>query len=561
MTGSNTHHKWWGWGPETRAYDMTSRPKFWPFVKQALQFADDHPTQRRVSRESIRLPCPRRCEAFLAAVAAALAPDQISFDEDDRLGHAYGRSFRDVQRLRAGKIDYVPDVVLLPSAHEQVEAIVAAAAAHRVVLIPFGGGTNIVGALEPQQRDDRMAASVDLRRMGRLLELDELSQTATFEAGVFGPDIERQLSQRGFALGHEPDSFEFSTLGGWIATRSVGTQSNVYGGIEDMLVALRVVTPQGVIATKPTPAASNGPDLNRLLCGSEGMFGIITQATLRVHCIPEYMDYRIVLFPNYDCGCQALYQCVLRGATPNVARFSDAPESRMMFAARHAAGRLQTWLEKPFRAYLKWAGYAERCIMLVGFEGPAERARRLRKMALRILRQHRGFDLGRRGGTQWRQSRFDVPWLRDFLMDYGVIADSLETATVWSNVMPLYTSVRAALERAIHEVTGYPGYVACHISHLYETGACIYFTVAARGRESDSPLELLAAYEEVKRRGTEAIMRGGGVLSHHHAIGYEHRPWLAREHSPAALDALRAVKQSLDPANVMNPTAFLAVKA
>jgi alkyldihydroxyacetonephosphate synthase len=540
---------------------MDSRPKFWPFIREMLKFDRNRELQQTVSREAIRLVEPRRHVDFLSDVGQFLTSDQISFDEDDRLGHAYGRSFRDVQRLRAGKIDFAPDAVLLPAAHEQVEKIVSAAGKHKVILIPFGGGTNIVGALEPKHADGRMVVSLDLRRMQRLLKLDEHSQIASFEAGVFGPELERLLEERGFALGHEPDSFEFSTLGGWIATRSCGTQSNIYGGIEDMVVSLRVVTPLGTIETKPAPAASNGPDLNRLMCGSEGMFGVITQASLRVHRTPECLDYRIVLFKNFAAGYEALYDCLLHDALPDVVRYSDEMETRLIFAAKHGSHGLKAWFDKPIKAYLKWAGFSAPCVLLVGFEGPAARTLRLRNAALRILKRHGGFDTGQGPGRQWRKSRFDVPWLRDYMMDYGVIGDSMETAAVWSNVRPLYESVRAELSDAIQSVTGYAGYVGCHLSHLYKTGACIYFTIAARGRENDGPLELLGYYEKIKARGTEAIMRGGGVLSHHHAVGYEHRPWLPRELSPAALAALRAVKSRLDPENIMNPTAFLVEEA
>lgn len=557
MSTGNNHHKWWGWGPEGRNYNMAERPKFWPWIMKTTGITNPEPTTPAVKRETITLPTPKRNEPFLQQLQSLLKPDQISLDEDDRLGHAFGRSYCDLVLVRSGIVRHPPDCVLFPQSHEDVEKIMQAAVAHNVGLVAFGGGTNIVGAVEVKDQTGRMVASVDLRRMNRLVKLDKDSNLAVMEAGMFGPQIERELGAMGYSLGHQPDSFEFCTLGGWIATRSAGTQSNVYGKIEDMVVSLRMVTPKGTIETKLVPACSSGPDINRLIVGSEGILGIITQATMRVHPVPEFDEYRLVIFPTFDDGYAALHECVQRDYIPTLARLSNEAESDLILNARPSKKLFNRVLETPIKMYLKWAGYHRPAIAIVGFEGATSKAKHLKKHAMAILKKHKGFDTGTSGGENWRHARYDVPYLRDFMMDYGLIMDSFETATVWSNVMTLYEKATTAVKQAFLDVTGSPGYVGMHLSHLYPTGACIYITLATKVKPGSSPDEVCAQYRAIKRITTTAIVDAGGTLSHHHAVGTEHQPWMVREHSPAALESLWAFKNHLDPAGLLNPGSLL----
>jgi alkyldihydroxyacetonephosphate synthase len=331
----------------------------------------------------------------------------------------------------------------------------------------------------------------------------------------------------------------------------------VYGKIEDMVVGLTVGTPTGVIETKPLPAASTGPDLNRLLVGSEGTFGIITRATMRVHRIPEYEDYRMLLFPTYRDGFNALHESVREGYMPSLARLSDEMETELLFAAKHPSTGIQRLIQGPMKRLLKARGYGRPAALVVAFEGPRPLTRELRRRAMAIFRKHRAFDLGTGPGESWKESRYDVPYLRDLMMEYGAIADSFETSAVWSKLMPLYESSTEALRRVIRDVTGFEGYIASHISHLYETGACLYYTVCTRCREGSTPEEAIEQYSEIKRVATETFVTGGGALSHHHAVGYEHRPWLERELSERGLASLRQLKHALDPDGIMNPGGLL----
>lgn len=538
--------KWWGWGDEKLTFPMQDKPNLWPWIRAKLGVTADQPTPP-VARDAVRLPPSRLGVEFREALGRRLRPDQIATDDDERLLHSYGKSFPDLFRVRRGRVDAAPDVVCLPESHEEVEAIVRLADEHDVAVIPFGGGTNIVGAVNPLE-DRRAVLTIDTRRMDRLLSLDPYSRTATIQAGAPGPKLEADLQKQGWSLGHFPDSFEYSTLGGWLATRSAGMQSDAYGKIEDMLVALKLVTTTGTLTTKAVPASSAGPDLNRLVTGSEGVLGVITEATMRVHRAPAVKDYRGFLFPTFEEGVAAIQECIENGFPPSLIRLQDSGETELAFQMKSPKHGFEAWIQKPIKRYLKWKGYTTPCIMVIGFEGDERPVANCRRDALKILKRHRGFPLGASVGKSWSKDKFNVPYLRDFVMDYGCLCDVAETAATWSNVLPLYYGViRTAQEKFASE--GGHGYIGCHISHTYETGACLYFTWGAKqipGRE-------LEQYYEYKRFITDTIVRFGGTLSHHHAVGYEHLPWMRDEVSPTGVRALRALKQALDPKAIFNP--------
>lgn len=553
---TDRRHKWWGWGSAGTRFDASDRPAFWPWVRSVVTLPE-RPVFPPMPREQIRLP-PRRIHApFEDAAVAVLGGAAVRGDDEERLRHAYGRSLRDLIRLRACLFERVPDLILYPSSHDQVATLVELAVEHDVCLIPFGGGTNITGCVEAKGRDDRVVVTLDLAQMNRLLAVDRESCTARFEAGVFGPDLETALAQHGLTLGHQPDSFQFSTLGGWLATRSAGTLSNAYGKIEDMVLSLRVVTPSGTIETRTVPACASGPDINRLLVGSEGVFGVITEAVVRVHPLPQFEDYRLMLFRSFPDGLAALRACQEAGCLPSLARLSDPRETELVFACRHATPGWKRWLQAPLKAYLRRRGYAAPCAAVIAFEGPARTAATLHREAMRILRRFGAVDLGTGPGNRWRHSRYDLPYLRDYLLDYNLMCDSMETATVWSNLLPLVECVREATRAAATETTGQAGYIGCHLSHFYPTGACVYFLFGAAARPGSSPESAIEQYAAIKARGTAAILAAGGTLTHHHSVGFEHLPWMTVEHSPAALNALRAVKAELDPTNLMNPGSLL----
>lgn len=543
--------KWWGWGREGVEFDAADKPGLWPFVVRVLQLSAEPDLQRPVALDEIRLPPSKLAAAVLSELQRLLATGQIHRDDHERLVHAYGKSFRDLWRVRQGLIAAAPDAVVYPASEQDVESIVRWAAEHPVVLIPFGGGSNIAGCLEAHDAAGRAVVSLDLSRMNRVLEVDPHSHTARIECGVFGPDLEKQLAARGMTLGHFPDSFRHSTLGGWIATRSAGMQSDKYGKIEDMVLSLRCVTPSGTIATRPVPRASNGIDVNRLCIGSEGILGVITEATLQVHPIPPVACWQGFLFPSFAAGLAAIRECMADGCSPAVTRLNDVPKTALSFAFKSrrsgfkqlAARGVKWWLQNVKRLDLDRC-----CLLIVKFEGTAKQVRRQRRQVKAIYGQHGGVSLGSEPGRSFERGKFDFPYLRDWLLDRGVFADVSETATVWSNLLPLYESTLAAIERAI-EQTGCRGWVGCHVSHTYPTGASLYFTFAWQDRMEAA----LAHYDAIKRAAEDAFLAGGATLSHHHAVGLEHQSWLAADISPTGLRAVAAVKRGLDPLGIMNP--------
>ena len=543
--------KWWGWGDEDFRFPMEEKPDLWPWIQSILGAPADE-RDPPLPLERIVLPPARVHDAFASAFAELAAQGRFLSGAHDRLLHAFGKSFPDLYRVRHGEIPRAPDAVLLPRNHEEVERIVEEASRNDVVVIPFGGGTNIVGGVNPEPGDDRMVVSLDLKLMDRLLEIDEASLTATIEAGALGPRIEEQLAARGYALGHHPDSFEHSTLGGWLATRSAGMQSDAYGKIEDMVVALKMVTPGGTLVTRPRPRASTGPDLNQLAVGSEGILGVITEASMRVHPRPEVAPVHGFFFRGFEAGLEAMRACVQSGPRPDLFRLSDERETELALHMRPRSRGFESLVSAVVRRVLRSRGFVRPVLMLVGFEGRREEVARRRRAVFRMLRARGGCHLGRGVGRSWSREKYHLPYLRDELLDRCCIVDVAETSVPWSRALDLHRSVSKAMHEAFAAVKR-PGYLGCHLSHTYETGVCLYFTYGCRQPETD----VLAFYDALKGRITEAILAAGGALSHHHAIGREHRPWVKKELDPTALCALRSVKQALDPGRIMNPGKLL----
>jgi alkyldihydroxyacetonephosphate synthase len=541
--------RWWGWGTQDVTYSLADRPRFLPFLTAALGLTGAE-RGAVAAMADVALPPSRLPAGALDALTQAAGA--VSTGHDDRLLHALGKSYRDLVRMRAGLVERAPDAVVYPSSEEAVLAVLRLAGQHGFSVVPFGGGSSVTGGLEVL--GDQPTVCLDLARLDRLLALDEVSGIATIQAGIRGPALEAALGSLGYTLGHFPQSWEFSSLGGWIATRSAGQQSAGYGKIEAMVVSLTVVTPAGVLRTRLEPAAATGPCLRELLVGSEGILGVITQATVRVRRLPERRDYRGVVYRTFPDGLAAVREIAQSGLQPVTVRLSDPAETQASLAMQRRqgglAGRAQT-LGKEAMARIGYdlrgsppGRYGEGpCLLILGCEGQADAVERTRAACMAICRRHGGLGLGSSVGGQWYAERFALPYLRDVLLDRGVMTDTLETATVWSNLASLHQRVTAALRQA-----GAP-FVMCHVSHVYRTGASLYFSFLAR----QEPGREIAQWQAMKAAATGAIMEGGGALSHHHGIGYEHIAWMEQEHGALGLDALRAMKGVLDPDGVMNP--------
>lgn len=550
--------KWYGWGAVDESFDPVGRPGVWPYAKRHLGIIEGQPVARPVALDQIALPPTRDNPLFFAALNDILTPEHWSRTPMDRLLHAYGKSTRDLWRMRHGLVDYAPDCVLFPDSEEQIAALLRAAHDNNVVVVPFGGGSNVAGCVEVYRPGSRVVAAVNLRRLNRVLEIDTVSGTARAQAGILGPALEEALNAAGLTLGHVPDSFPYSTLGGWVATRSSGMLSDGYGNIEDMVLSLRMATPTGFVSTRDVPHSSNGPDVKRLCIGSEGALGIITEVTLSVRKSPARREFRGYLFPSFAAGIEAMRACQRERAAPPLSRLNDPSRTQLSAAFRRKPSGLQAVVAYLFKSYLRRVrrfDLEKSCLLIAAFEGDAGSLAWSRRRTERIYRAHGGVGLGRSPGEAFAEGKFDFPHIRDFMMDHHVVADVAETSTVWRNILPLYEAgmkiYRDALGRG-----GRHRWVGCHVSHTYTAGASLYFSFAFRCATTDDraePAAELQHYLAAKQVGLEFFAANGATLSHHHAVGYEHLPWLMGENSVGDGTVVDAIKAKLDPRDIMNP--------
>jgi alkyldihydroxyacetonephosphate synthase len=486
------------------------------------------------------------------ALEAAVGAAQVGDDPHDRVVHARGKSLRDLVRQRSGELGRVPDLVVRPGSEEELAAVVRAALAADAVVIPFGGGSNISGSLEAPGAEHRTVLSIDMGRLSAVLSVDPVARLAEVQAGVFGPHLEEQLNARGWTMGHFPDSFTYSTLGGWIATRSSGMQSDKYGDIADLTRGLRVVGPSGTLAVRPVPSTSTGPSVREMVLGSEGRLGIISSATVHVHRLPAERVILGYLFPDWATSLAAMRDIAASEAAPTVTRVSDAPETAFSFATRKRSTLLDKAQSTALMTYLRRRrGYDvdAMCLAFIGYEGSERHVRAQRRAVGRIVAAHNGLCIGSGPGALYDQKKFDTPYIRDFLLDRGVLADVSETAAPWSELAPLYERATGAARSAFADL-GVRGYVMCHLSHSYHAGACLYFTFAITPSGRREPLD---EYAVVKSAIQQAFVDAGGTLSHHHAVGTEHAEWLEQDISAPGVAMLRALFDGVDPGRNFNP--------
>ncbi|MDP2772383.1 MAG: FAD-binding oxidoreductase [Nocardioides sp.] len=484
---------------------------------------DDRPTAAGAA-----LPEPGIAPELVEVLRGMLGEDNVLTDDEARRLRTRGKSTPDLLRARAGDLGDAPDAVVRPESHEQVQAVLDYAVEHHLAVVPFGGGTCVTGGLVARREGYAGLVSLDLFRMKRLLAVDHQSMTATLEPGLRGPEAEALLAAEGLTLGHYPQSFEYATIGGFAATRSSGQSSAGYGRFDSLVVGLRVATPRGELQLGTAPANAAGPDLRQLILGSEGAFGVITAVTVRVRRLPAEKIYEGWHWPSFDAGADAMRTLAQSGLLPSVLRLSDEAETGLNLARPDEIG----------------AASSGGCMMITGYEGePAANAAK-RAAVTSLFEGLGGTCLGEEPGRAWAHGRFQAPYLRDSLLDDGVLVETLETATFWSNRDRLYRSVKEALEASLGEGT----IVLCHVSHVYETGCSLYYTVATK--ETDDPLR---QWLTAKAAACEAMMAAGATITHHHAVGTDHKPWLTREIGELGGSVLRAVKADLDPTGILNP--------
>ena len=475
-------------------------------------------------------------------LSARVGSANVKTDHHSRLLHAAGKGYPDMLAMRSGARIAAPDAVVFPADHADVRAVLKICAKQGIAVVPFGGGTSVVGGVSPLRGSFGSVIALDLRRMRQLVGLDEQSRVGTFAAGLRGPELEHLLRARGYTLGHFPQSFEYSTVGGWVATRSAGQASTGYGRIDEKLLGARLVAPAGELNLSARPASAAGPNLRAIVAGSEGALGVITEASLEISPAPEVTRYEALMMPSFVAATDALRELEQAGQAPDVARASDEHETEMGLAFAGIEGAKGKLLE----GYLRGRGAASGSLLILGWEGASGSIDQRRRSALSLVKQHGAVSLGAGAGRTWAKNRFSTPYLRDHLLERGVMVETLETSTSWANLPVLYRGVGDVL--AAHAPI-----VGCHISHLYQSGASLYFTFVAPQDSSDPH----AQWEAVKHAACRAIVKHGGTITHHHAIGVDHRDYLEDEDGHAGVAALRAIKKSLDPGGLMNPGKLL----
>jgi alkyldihydroxyacetonephosphate synthase len=504
---------WSGWGDPAQATTLPDAVR--ELLKQGLGVATEGRPAPAI--ESVELPPSRLSAEQVGALNADTGTEA-------RLRHLRGKSTPDLLRIRQGDVTDAPDGVVTPETQDEVQMALTKCSAEAIAVVPFGGGTSVVGGLTPHT--DMPTIALDLRRLNALQPVDELSRTATLQPGLRLPEAEALLNPHGYTIGHFPQSYEYLTLGGAAAARSSGQASAGYGRFDERVVGMKVATPSGPIELGRAPKSAAGPDLRQLFLGSEGAFGVITELTVEVAPLPETRLYEGWWFVWFAAGGAALRKLIQDGPTPTVLRLSDEAETALNLARPEEIA----------------SGGGGGCLAITGYEGTAANVEARRTAATAML-ESAGARRDAAAGVSWAEGRYRAPYLRDALIDAGALVETLETVTFWSNLENLYAAVGDALRGALGTAV-----VLCHISHVYRSGASLYFTVAAA--QSDDPL---AQWQKAKQAANDAIIAAGGSITHHHGVGTDHRDHYAQQVGPLAIEALRAVKRTFDPNGIMNP--------
>lgn len=530
--------RWNGWGDASISY---------PLPPGALHFLSTRVGDGVASSDA-------SFEQALASVPPSRLAQHAEYTDDpsERLLHARGQSLPDWVALRSGRVDTFPDAVAYPTSDGDVQSLLSRARKVGAQLIPYGGGTSVVGHINPPP-NDRPTLTIDLSRMERLTQFDATSRLATFEAGVRGPRLEAQLEALGCTLGHFPQSFDYSTLGGWIATRSAGQQAAYYGRIEEQFLGAHVETPRGPLDLPPVPASAAGPDLRHLVLGSEGRLGVLTRVTLRVHAQPEIDTFHGAFFRSWQQGMDAVREIAQARLGLSMLRLSDPLETKTQLALSGREAMVR-WADRGLRLLRYGDGRSLLVFGITAQPGQAQLAGVVHSLARHIVRRHGGLPVGTPIGRMWRKSRFYTPYLRNTLWDHGYALDTAETAVPWSVVPSLAASILTRLREALaaqnERVLAF-----AHLSHVYAVGASVYVTYL--WRRSRDPQETLMRWQRLKSAVSEAFVAHGGTISHQHGVGSDHRAYLRHEKGATGIALLRAAIEAADPEGLLNPGKLL----
>jgi alkyldihydroxyacetonephosphate synthase len=532
--------KWWGWGDPATEPELDG-PALGTLRERIGEVGTPAPAP---VIEDFELP---EAQPLPSSIVEAVGEENVFADNEDRIRHATGCGYTDLARLRSGRLEAAPDAVVLPADADAVQRVLELCATEGVAVVPFGGGTSVVGGVEPLRGSHERLISLDLCRL-RGVEVDARSLTATLGAGLRGPEAEAELAKHGLVLGHYPQSFEYATIGGFAATRSAGQASSGYGRFDALVSSVRLIAPTGELRTLETPHTAAGPALREVIVGSEGVFGVIPDVTVRVRPAPRERRYEAWIAEDFEAGAEIVRTLAQGPGLPDVIRVSDEEETEVSLALSGPRGLAGTL----FGGYLGLRRRRDGCLIVAGFEGEEESVARRRALCVRALRAGGAAYLGQAAGRSWEHGRYQGPYLRDTLMGMGAMVETLETSHTWRDLSGLHRAVGEAIRDSL-AAQGTPGLVFCHLSHAYADGASLYFTFISRAREGAE----IEQWSKVKRAASEAIVAAGGTITHHHAVGRDHAPYMEAEVGESGLDVLLAIKQQLDPTGIMNPGKLL----
>lgn len=539
---TKTHYKnlrYWGWGTLERKFDPEKRERLFKALEDKCGLYRNDEKQTPLSLADHKLSPSRLPKEFIQS----WSKKGLSLEVDDRVIHSVGKSYRDLIRIRSGHSMHYPDGVLHLQNVSHLKKLYQESEKFHINLIPFGGGTGVVGGTECIGKNNNPVLIINLKKLNKLIHFDEMSQVATFQAGILGPELEKKLNAKGFTLGHFPQSFEFSTLGGWVATRSAGQNSTKYGKIEKMVQSLTLCSPKGEIITHAVPASATGPSIKDVLIGSEGIYGIITEVTVKVKPLPEKRKFVAAFFKDFSEAMHAIREIMQSGLVPSVIRLHDEKETELF----NSLSLKNQVYQKIFQLWSQWKRLGNHpCFALLAVEGLAEEVHFQSEKIKKILKKHQGKLFQKSFEKKWHKERFELPYVRDDLLDYGYFIDTLETATPWSKIEKIYLEMHKAFQKKLKKEKLFIG---THLSHAYSDGASLYFTFIGKQRHGDE----IKQWEEIKTLATDVIVTHGGALSHHHGIGYDHKRWMSKEQSPLGLEILREIKKDLDPETLLNP--------
>lgn len=531
--------RWWGWGVD--GHDKPIKPGATEILKSVCGMEDVHTPP--VKLEDVKVNPSKLDADDIAALKAIVGDEFFKDDHYTRVMHTYGRSYPDLLRLRLGKCEGAPDAIVYPGSEDDIAKLFEVCSERGIAVIPFGGGTSVAGGVEAMRGKFKKAISISMLRFNKIVEIDTKAMTVTVQPGVFGPDLEAELGKWGVTVGHFPQSFEFSTVGGWASCRSAGQESSGYGRIDKNIVGLRVVTPRGPMDIRTVPSTAAGPDPRQLFLGSEGVFGIITEITVQIHKKPETMVFDCYFFPSFAEGIEVFRELEQNGDMPHLARLSNEKETD--FGIKQLGGGN---LGKTLSRYLSLRGQSTPCMAVFAFGGSKLQARSDREAFAMKLTGKGGVRLGPTAGMMWIKERFTSPYLRDVMMTSDIAVDTLETCTIWDNAVNLHSHIVEDMEAA-GQKHGTPLYLFCHVSHLYESGCSLYFTYFMKEKKGEE----LQQWADVKDAATNAMEKYAGTCTHHHGVGQDHAPGLLVENGDMWIEFLRYAKKFYDPAGILNP--------